>query len=245
MVGNGLSRRTVVLCAGVALSGLALRQARAAALQFNPVSIAMAPGQEATTLEVTNSGDEPASMQVRSFRWSQQGNEDKLDPTTDLIVSPPQFIVKAGDTQTVRILSRDHNQDSERTFRLLLDEIPNPRANTVSFALRVSLPVVQASSLKGAGVLTWSMERQADGQAVLIARNTGNRLVRFIKVEPKQGARALTASSQSPSPYALPGGERRWLIKDGDKALGGGDAIHLAVETQQLPKIETSIPIPK
>jgi fimbrial chaperone protein len=244
MVENVLSPRAVVIGAALVMSGFVTRPADAAALQFNPVSIAMQPGQDATTLAVTNSGDEAATMQVRSFRWLQQGNEDKLDPTTDLIVSPPQFVIPPGETQTVRILSRDHNQQSERTFRLLLDEIPNPHANTVSFAMRVSLPVVQAAAEKGAGILSWSTERQ-DGQTILIARNTGNRLVRFVKVEPSQGAHGLTAQSQSPSPYALPGGERRWLIKDGEKAVTGGDAIHLAVDTQQLPKIETSVPIPK
>ena len=207
-------------------------------LQFNPVSIGMEAGQEAATLQVTNSGDAPATIQVRAFRWAQHGNEDQLDPTTDLIVSPPQFVIPAGEAQTVRILSRDHNQQNERTFRLL-------PANTVSFAMRVSLPVVQAATQKGAAVLGWTIERQPDGQAVVVARNSGDRMVRFIKVTPTLGGRALTATMQSPSPYALPGGERRWLVKDGDKALAkGGDSIHLAVETQQLPRIETSLAIP-
>jgi fimbrial chaperone protein len=234
-----------MLGGAVTLSGLALRQAGAAALQFNPVSIGMEAGQDATTLQVTNSGDSPATIQVRAFRWAQHGNEDQLDPTPDLIVSPPQFVIPAGESQTVRILSRDHNQQNERTFRLLLDEIPNPRANTVSFAMRVSLPVVQASSQKGAAVLGWTIERQPDGHAVVVARNTGDRMVRFIKVTPTVGGRALTATMQSPSPYALPGGERRWLLKDGDRPVAkGGDAVHLTVETQQLPRIETSLAIP-
>jgi fimbrial chaperone protein len=245
MVETCLSRRTVIVGAGLMLSGLAIRQAGAAALQFNPVFVSMDPGQSATALQVTNTGDTPATIQVRAFRWSQHANEDKLDPTPDLVVSPPQFVVQAGQTQTVRILSRDQNQQNERTFRLLLDEIPNPRANTVTFAMRVSLPVVQVAAAKGAAVLNWSMERQADGQAVLVARNTGDRMVRFVKIEPTQGKRQLTVQMQSPSPYALPGGERRWLVRDGDRPLAaGGEPLHLGVETQQLPRIETSVAIP-
>jgi fimbrial chaperone protein len=244
MVEGLLSRRTVVIGAGLALSGLALRQAGAAALQFNPVSIAMDPGQDASALQVTNSGESPATIQVRGFRWQQQGNEDKLDPTTDLVVSPPQFTIPAGQTQTVRVLSRDHNQQTERTFRLLLDEIPNPRANTVSFAMRVSLPVVQAAMVKGAPVLSWSTQLQSDGQTVLVVRNSGDRMVRFIKVEPMAGKKTLVAQIQSPSPYALPGGERRWIVRDGDRPwAASGDALHIGVDTQQLPRIEASVPI--
>lgn len=228
------------------MSGLTLREARAAALQFNPVSIAMEPSQSAAELQVTNTGTESARLQVRGFRWSQQGNDDKLDPTPDLIVSPPQFVVAAGQTQTVRILSRDTAQQNERTFRVLLDEIPNPHANTVAFAMRVSLPIVQAAATTGAPVLNWSMERQADGQAVLIVRNSGTRMVRFVKIDPLLGKRTLTVQMQSPSPYALPGGERRWLIRDGNHPLAaGGEPIHLAVETQQMPRIETTLAIPR
>jgi fimbrial chaperone protein len=241
-----LSRRTAILGAGLALSGLALRDAEAAALQFNPVSIAMEPSQSAAELEVTNTGTEQARLQVRGFRWSQQDNEDKLDPTPDLIVSPPQFVVAAGQTQTVRILSRDANQQNERTFRVLLDEIPSPHANSVAFAMRVSLPIVQAGAAKGAPVLNWRMERQTDGQAVLIVRNNGDRMVRFVKLEPVLGKRTLTVQMQSPSPYALPGGERRWMIRDGAQALAGGaDPVRLSVETQQMPRIETSVAIPR
>jgi len=238
-----ISRRTAIAGGALVLSGLTLRKANAAALQFNPVSVSMAPGQNSSSIDVTNTGTEPATLQVRGFRWSQQGNEDKLDPTTDLIVSPPQFTVAAGQTQTVRILSRDQNQQNERTFRILVDELPRPQANTVAFALRVSLPVVQESAVKGKPVLNWSMERQADGQTHLIARNSGDRMVRFVKLDIAQGQTPLTAQMQSPSPYALPGGERRWIVRNGDKPFAGSGEFRVAVETQQLPRIETSVAI--
>jgi fimbrial chaperone protein len=43
---------------------------------------------------------------VQLFAWSQDAGQDILQPTTDLLVSPPVFTVQPGQSQLLRIALR-------------------------------------------------------------------------------------------------------------------------------------------
>ena len=61
----------------------------AASLQVTPVMIEVAAPGAATTVKLRNDGATPLNAQIRVFRWSQVNGEDKLEPTTDVVASPP------------------------------------------------------------------------------------------------------------------------------------------------------------
>ena len=118
-----MMRPTPVLATLISLGFLISGEVQAASLEISPVIVNLAPGQNATTIEVKNRGGAPAAVQARPYSWSQAGDEDNLTATQDIILSPPIFTVPAGASQTIRLLLRGGSEaGGERSYRLLLDE---------------------------------------------------------------------------------------------------------------------------
>src|SRR5215210_1090228 len=142
-------RWAIVLAGASALAGLHPGEARATSLEITPVAVHLVPGAKATTIEVANRGGVAAAIQLRAYAWSQNGNQDVLTPTRDIVLSPPIFTLGIDGSQTIRLmLRRGASAAGERTYRLLIDEVPapNPRAQQVQVAMRLSLPVIIGSA---------------------------------------------------------------------------------------------------
>jgi fimbrial chaperone protein len=222
-----------VLAALVSVGCVLSGTARAAVLEISPVTISLAEGQSATTIEVRNRGDTPAAVQVRAYAWAQSGDEDVLTPTRDIILSPPIFTVGAGESQTLRLLSRGGAATAgERSYRLLLDEVPaaTPRHQQIIIALRASLPVIVAAAPPASTRLQWRADRAAGGEVLLSATNAGPGYdaVQAIEVTLADGSRR-SAVARGKNPYILAGAERHWVV-NGARVPAG--ALRLNVSTR-------------
>jgi fimbrial chaperone protein len=223
-------RPTLALAALLLACPLA-REVRAASLEITPVLITLAAGQTATTIEVTNHGGAPAAIQARAYRWTQAGDDDGLAPTQDIIVSPPIFTAPDGGSQTIRLLLRGGiAAGGERSYRLLLDEVPpaNPPNRQIAFTLRLSLPVFAGAVSSERPTLQWRAERGAGGQTVLTASNAGPGYdkVCAIDVTLSDGSHPKVVS-RGTNPYILTGAERHWVVQD--RGSGPGGPLHLSV----------------
>ena len=83
MTGN--LRRKVLLLVGLWLTSA---MASASGLQVSPVSLTLPATQNAEGLWLSNTGDAVVNAQVRAYRWTQEGGEDKLTPSRGLVISP-------------------------------------------------------------------------------------------------------------------------------------------------------------
>src|SRR5688572_16783433 len=107
------------------LSLLLCASANGASLQVSPTSVTLQARQNADGLTLTNTGTTPLHAQVRVFRWTQQGNEEKLEPTRDLAISPPMLEIAPGAQQLVRVIRLGPPPaDAETSYRLIVDELP-------------------------------------------------------------------------------------------------------------------------
>ena len=59
-------------------------------LRLEPVSLALQLGEQATTLWLSNTGQQPLQAQVRLFSWTQEEGGEVLVPTQAVAVSPPR-----------------------------------------------------------------------------------------------------------------------------------------------------------
>ena len=210
--------------------------AGAATLEVSPVVIEAPSGQSTTTLRVTNAGTSTTQVQVRGFAWSQTAAGDELTPTSELLLSPPIFAVPPGQTQVVRLLVRPRaGADTERAFRLLVDEIPSPAAGVVNVALRISVPAFVAAKGSAAPELAWRTEGQ--GSALqLVLTNTGRRRVRVNELlAGLPSGQRLAPKLLETNPYALPGGERHWALGSLARPLTSGSALRLSGKTDVGP----------
>jgi fimbrial chaperone protein len=227
-------RRMLVLAPLIAFGTLPAGRVEAASLEISPVIVSFAPGQTTAAIVVQNRGETPAAVQARAYSWAQAGDEDPLTATRDIILSPPIFTVAAGASQTMRLLLRGGSgAGEERSYRLLLDEVPPVDAQNkqIVMALRVSLPVIVTSASSALPTLQWRMERAPGGQTELTAVNIGKTYDRVsaIEVALADGSHPK-AVAQAANTYVLPGAQRHWIVEGSGGAPPG--PVRLSVTTQ-------------
>lgn len=211
---------------------------------ISPVSVHLAYGQKSASLNVRNKRLEPMSVQMRIYRWTQDGDEDVLSPTSDVILSPPMAIIVSGTTQTLRLLMRPSPTSAarqERQYRILLDEIPSAsaRPGQLKFALRSSIPLFATTEKPIVPQLEWSAVRGNDKTLILTGTNSGlayDRVLTLTATLPD--GTILNAAPRAMNLYILPGSQRQWVVRE--KVIG--DTIQLAVVTIK-GRSDQSLPI--
>ncbi|TDR41553.1 fimbrial chaperone protein [Tahibacter aquaticus] len=222
----------------------ALLLAFAAAVQADgiavaPVRLDLASTAKAEVLSVTNHGSTPSDVQVRVLRWSQSGNDDSYAASDDMAASPPRFLLAPGAEQTVRIYRRIAVAESELSYRIFIDQLPQGVAEpgVVRLPIRLVIPLFVAGSRPGEPVLDWTALR--DGEQIrLRAHNRGTQHVRIASLALSPADAGTAAAAQATLLYVLPGASReivlarplwlnpatRSLRVAGDSDAGGIDA---------------------
>jgi fimbrial chaperone protein len=211
--------------------------AGAANLQISPVSITFKAGQSAGSITLQNQGDAPLFGQVRAYAWSQRDGEDVLADTTDLVASPPIIEIAPRTAQTIRLILRTASPSAaERTFRLLIDEVPrgdSPESG-VDIRLRYSVPVFVAASGEPAPVLAWRVYRQG-GDWMLRVANTGTMHAQLGATRLCNAAGTEYDISKGLLGYVLAGQERQWKLPlAADARLDGGVTVQSTVTARPL-----------
>lgn len=213
----------LALCSGV-------ETASAQAITVMPVVLDMQPGQLAATLSVSGQAGNETSYQVRAFAWNQDGGNDRLDPTDDIVLSPPLGVIAANATQIVRIVVRHPPKDHETVYRILLDQIPPPSApGTVRIAVRLSLPVFVQPTTRVTPHLEWQVERDANS-VYLVAVNNGTRHERIRDIV-LTGDGATFKPDGDNSPYLLAGATRRLRLSGVGAFPASGAALRLTAQS--------------
>ena len=172
--------RPLLLAAAASIAALMLPIGAAVAGSFNvsPVRVELSAADRTQALTVRNEGGEPSVVQVQLLAWSQDSGQDILQPTTDLLVSPPVFTVQPGQSQLVRIALRSTPDPARQlSYRAILQEVPGPsRAGgpSLQVALKISLPVFVEPAVETAPQLDWKAQVNPDGKLLLSAHNSGN-----------------------------------------------------------------------
>jgi fimbrial chaperone protein len=199
-----MPRAFVVTVAAVLLAGgLATAPARAGqGLGIIPTRLSFGQGQVAGAITITNNDVAPALMEVHVFAWTRAARQDILEPTSELLASPPIFRVAPGASQVIRVgLRAPIVSDQERTFRVFVHQIVAAHAG-VGFSSQFSLPVFVAPVRAAPRALTWSIGRDAKGRGKLIVANGGDRHEEFATISVSQNGKVLLTDSLSE--YLMP-----------------------------------------
>lgn len=184
-------------------------------LSVTPVTIAATAPTNAATLTLRNLGQKPINAQIRVFRWSQEGGVEKLERTSDVVVSPPITSLPPRVDYLVRVVRVAKTPVAkEESYRILVDEIPDrgPRENgTVTLMVRYSIPVFFAAGDAAAASVAWRLER-ADGGLRLAVRNNGAKHLRLANVRIKDKAGAIIPVQDGLVGYVLGGAAMAWPL---------------------------------
>lgn len=219
---SGPARRVWRCVIGLALAGLC-GQAGAASLQVSPVSVSLAANRNADGLTLSNTGAASVHAQVRVFVWTQQHGEDRLDPTRDIAISPPMLEIAPGGSQLIRVIRLGPPPDTERSYRLLVDELPVAPGSDASgpadtrpglrFMLRYSIPVflLPVNPAEAGAVLRTRIGRSADTGFIEIA-NAGSLHAQVADLAFMDGGGQRRGIAAGLAGYVLPGQTRRWPL---------------------------------
>lgn len=187
----------LLLCSGAV-------HAWAGAFSVTPVRIFMGLRDRAVAVTLVNEGDSPLTLQAELVLWRQdtQG-QDSLQPTDDLVLSPPIIELAPQSRQVVR-LARLSPPDLERqqTYRLIVREVPEIKnadqpGLQIPIALALSIPVF---------ISPGNLQRQVECQlhtTGLQCRNAGNSYVQLREAVVLRGSRVL--GRYEGGSYILPG----------------------------------------
>lgn len=201
-------RRGLTLLAGL----LAAFEAGAAGLSVTPISLEFttAPVQ---ALWLSNTGAEPLNAQLRAYTWTQSDGADRLEPTRDLLLSPPMMALQPGQRQLIRVIRSASAAAGERSYRILVDELPDParQQQGLNFVMQFSIPVFAGAPAEAAPALEWRLLSEA-GKPVLVADNRGDGRAKITDLEllDAEGRSLLRRSGLFG--YVLAGASRRWPL---------------------------------
>ncbi len=209
----------------------------AASLQAAPTTFELSAGKAAETLTLSNPGSTPLTAQVRVYRWSQVDGEDKNEPTTDVVASPPMVTVAPGKDQIVRIVRvAKRPVGAEETYRIIADELPtrDPASPiSVNFNYQYSIPLFLVPEQAGKSKVNWIVEKRGNA-TFLTASNMGNRRVRVGGLTVKTAAGKEFVVGKGLNGYVLAGSSKRWSLPS-TLVLGGNGPLNITARSDEGP----------
>lgn len=226
-----LKKLPIPLSAVLAVLGAfaSLPAARAASITITPVGVAVTAPDKAGNVSLINNSDAATRVQIRIFRWKQVEGKEVLEPTRDVVASPPVASIPPGAKYTLRLARVAAAPVSgEESYRLLIDELPAPidpksGASGVQLLLRASIPAFFSTREAKADVewRVWS----AGGKLHVTATNKGSRHLKLtdFAVEGPSGSTKIIATGSNA--YVLPGSTLTYESAEGAPDYAAGTAV--------------------
>jgi len=235
-----LKRLALTICALAALAtSIAPRLARGAEFSVSPIRLEFEPGARSGTVTVTNDDARPLRMQLRLVEWTQDGQgADVYRDSDELVYFPRLMSVPPGEKRLVRVGLKTPAAATERTYRLLLDELPDsdkPATSGLNFTIRFALPVFlpAAAAMKPAGAIE-SIKLDA-GRLRVAVRNTGTQHFRITSVVARvAGMPGSGFPDTAPGWYLLAGASRVHSIEIPAEACRGLRRLEVTVKAGEL-----------
>lgn len=226
--------RVVRTLAGLIAAALASSAACAADLRVAPSTVEAPPGAQTATIAVINGDPKPLAIQVRVMRWTQQGGQETLAPTQDVVASPPFATLQPSQRYLVRLVrtTKSALPAGEESYRVLIDELPGQNkvpSGTIDLVLRHSVPVFFSASSDRMAKVSWTIVRDGQG-AWLSGQNAGERRLRLADVTLDENG-SVFYKRPGLVGYVLPGAEMRWAL--GSKVPAGG--VHMSAMADTGP----------
>ncbi len=229
----------------VAMLGAA-SPSNAAQLRVEPVSLELDAPAAAGTLTLRNDDDVAVTAQTRVFRWSQSAGKETLEPTTDVVASPPAVKLSPHADYVVRVVRVTKQPvQGEESYRVIVDQIPQPPKQTVraiNLLVRQSIPVFFRSRQLSAAAVSWSLAYEGD-KLVVTARNDGQERLRIASLQLRNAAGQTISFGSGLVGYALGRSSMSWVAPGNVRNFGSGGAVSISAVSDK-GRINATAPAP-
>jgi len=213
-------------------------QITAASFDISPINIFFDSQKATEKMTILNTGGSDLTLQLRLYRWTQDGKGlDVYEETKDLVAFPKIVTIKKGEDRIIRIGTQSKSADVEKTYRVYLEEVPSAdparKSNTVQFLSRVGVPVF----LKPHKITTrGSMEPvgMQKGRASFKIKNEGNYhfVITGITIHGMDGAGKTVLEQELKGWYLLAGAARTYTAEIPKEACRGLARIEVRPKTE-------------
>ena len=211
-----MSPQALLLAVVTALAALG-GAAQAGTFQISPTRVDLAARGTSGLIELTNTGTAPMRMQITANTWDQSAaGEILLARTTDLVVFPTLFSLAPGERRKVKVGVTVAPAARERTFRLIIEELPSPLSPAevgLRVLTRMSVPVFQSpvravrvGEVAGATLVGEKLALEVEN------RGTVSVLLRDARVSGRDALGASIWSASVKGWYLLAAGRRRFEL---------------------------------
>jgi fimbrial chaperone protein len=198
-----------------------------------PLRVTFEGGKTSEVITVRNSDTKPLLLQPSVAKWSQVDGQEVLEPTRDVLLSPPVVEIPAGESQTIRLaLRREADATVQGSYRLILQEVPRNAESTTSqvvMALKITIPVfVTAKTPSPAAMRIKALSGGSDLQFT----NSGKSHLQIKSFTLVDGGTLLFKSESMF--YVLAGQSIKQKIDTKGRALKGSERVNLTTDAGEL-----------
>lgn len=209
----------------LALAPPAASVGRASSLSVIPISVEVVQPATVGTITLRNREPRPLNAQIRVFRWTQVGGEERLEPTEDVIPSPPIVSINAGADYIVRLQRVASGETTdEEAYRTVIDELPNPnrqRNGSIAIVLRYLVPTFFHTPDTSPPKVAWSFEQR--GRATMLtATNSGGKRMQIVDLKLKTESGRTVVIGKGLAGYVLAHSSHAWIVPATVGRIGGG-----------------------
>ena len=189
---------------------------------ISPLRVELSTTSPIAVITVRNDGEAAGVMKLDVMSWSQIDGQDTYNPSSEVIATPPVFMVPPGGSQIVRLgLRRPVDATKELTYRLYLHEQPKineqpktaEESGTMKVALRFGIPVFIAPAVKAAKpVLVWTVTPESKNAWRVSAFNKGDSHVQILNTQLSSDDTATPVAQIKGMSYLLTGQKRSWMV---------------------------------
>lgn len=185
--------------------------AHAAEFSVTPIRVELKPGVMSETINVVNHSQAKLRVNVKLMAWSQDATgADVYIDSAELIYFPRQLEIPADSKRLVRVGVKTPAGVAERTFRLFIEEEPEPAPSggqaQVAFHFRFGVPIFVTPAV-GKPQPEVGEPTLEGGKVSLVVKNNGNQHFRLNKLTVSDGA---TFTRDLPGWYSLAGTQRTY-----------------------------------
>jgi fimbrial chaperone protein len=210
----------------------------AAQLSVQPILLEMNEPTQTGALLLHNSEDSQIVVQTRVMRWSQANGKETLEPTADVVASPPIVTMSSGADYTVRVVRVSKEPfHGEESYRVFVDQLPNDRksnGNAVNFLIRQSIPVFFRAQQLNPPSVSWSYGYDG-GKLVVTGSNNGDERLRIASLHLHDAAGTSINFGNGLVGYVLGHSSMSWFVPRPPKGFGVSGSVSIAAQSDKGP----------
>ena len=228
-------RRLLPTCLLPLLAACLAGPAQASEFSVSPVRAELRAGALSETITVTNRGNTPLRVGVKIMEWTQDAQgQDVYRDTGDLVYFPRQMELEPEGKRLVRVGAKTPAAGVERTYRMFIEELPEPSADAahaqVAVYFRFGVPIF-LTPVAPHGEPEIGEPSVEHGKLSLTVRNPGNQHVRILKLVVSDAA---GFSREIAGWYSLAGSQRTYALDLPREVCRRAPTLSVAVEGEGL-----------